>query len=229
MSQPLLAAILALLVWLPASPALAGLAPSPLETRLAEWPAWSRPAPLRRPGRRDLTYPGWFAGEWMAESSDGLRYPVRFQRRADGSVVGDRAFNAAAVGRAALGDTLLRVSGDPSDPNRQIALLKGDQQLESTVTGRRSERPAEDLFLADERSLQVLHQPGPPRLSEVETLSRYALQADGSIQALQWQARFDAPGGGPGFSRTVLGSSRLSLRLEPRQPAQGGPAADRAS
>jgi hypothetical protein len=229
MGQPLLAAILALLVWLPASAALAGPAPSPLEARLAEWPAWSRPAPLRRPGRRDLTYPGWFAGEWLVESSDGLRYTVRFQRRADGAVVGERAFNAAAAGRAALGDTLLRVSGDPSTPNRQIALLEGDQQLESTVTGRRSERTADGLFLADERSLQVLHRPGPPRLSEVETLSRYELQPDGSIRALQWQVRFDPPGGGPGFSRTVLGSSRLSLRLLPQPQAQAGPGADRAS
>jgi hypothetical protein len=229
MGQPLLAVILALVVWLPATPALAGPPPSRLETRLAQWPGWSRPAGLRRPGREDLTYPVWFAGEWLAESSDGLRYPVRFRRRADGTVVGDRAFNAAAVGRAALGNTLLRVTNDPSNPNRQIALLAGDQQLESTVTGRRSEHPTDSLFLADERSVQVLHRAGPPRLSEVETLSRYELQPDGSIQATQWQARFDPPGGSSALGRTVLGSSRLSLRLEPRPAAPAAPPADRAS
>ena len=78
-------------------------------------------------------------------------------------------------GRAVLGDALLTVQNDPANPNRQIARLSGDQQLESTVVGRRSSSPNARTFLADELALQVLHGPGDPRVSRVETLSRYRL------------------------------------------------------
>lgn len=201
-----------------ALPAEAAAAASPLEQRQAQWPSWSLPAPLARPGRADLVYPDWFLGTWQVSSSDGDSYSVRFQRRADGAVVGDRAFNARAVGEALLGERLLRVANDPSNPNRQIAVLAGEQQLESTVIGRRSEHPGPGRFLADELALQVLHRPGAPRLSQVEVLSRYERQSDGSIAAEQWQASFAAPGAGPGLGSAAHSSAHLSLRLMP-QPA----------
>ena len=52
---------------------------------------------------------------------------LRFLPNRQGAVVGDRAGNAAAIGRALLGDSLLRVRDDPRNPNRQIADLSDDQ------------------------------------------------------------------------------------------------------
>jgi hypothetical protein len=207
-----------------ALPAEAAAAGSPLEQRLAQWPTWSLPAPLARPGSGDLIYPDWFLGDWQVSGSDGASYRVRFQRRADGAVVGDRAFNARAVGQALLGERLLRVANDPANPNRQIAVLAGEQQLESTVIGRLSERSGPDTFLADELALQVLHRPGPPRLSRVEVLSRYEHQADGAIAAEQWLASFAAPGAGSGLNQVARSSDHLSLWLVPHQPPAPPPA-----
>jgi hypothetical protein len=215
---------LLLVLWPMALPAEAAPAASPLERRQAQWPSWSLPAPLARPGTGDLVYPDWLLGEWRVSSSDGASYSVRFQRRADGAVVGDRAFNARAVGQALLGEHLLRVANDPANPNRQIAMLAGEQQLESTVIGRRSERPGAGSFLADELALQVLHRPGAPRLSQVEVLSRYERQDDGSIQAEQWQASFAAPGAGSGLSRAARSSDHFSLNLVPQPTRPTGAA-----
>ena len=82
---------------------------------------------------------------------------------------------------------------DPDSANRQIARLKGDLYLETTVTGRRQESPSTDTFLADELVLQILHAPGPPRLSRIETLSRYN-RCGKDICAEQWQGRYASPG-----------------------------------
>lgn len=112
----------------------------------------------------------------------------RFLRDDRGAVVGDRAFNATQVGEALLGGQLLSVANDPANPNRQVALLRGDLELESTVVGRRSKpEPAgvarevtqekDQDFLADELTLLVLHGPGGARISRVE----------------QWQASYPSP------------------------------------
>ena len=176
-------------------------AQSSLEQRLTSWPDWSLLAPLPRPSNRDdLIYPEWFAGLWQVESMDldapddpALLHQARFEQDKRGRLVGDRSFNATAIGRALLGDQLLGVDDDPDSANRQIARLKGDLYLETTVTGRRQERPNPDTFLADELVLQILHTPGTPRLSRIETLSRYNRCGD-DICAEQWQGRYASPG-----------------------------------
>jgi len=172
-----------------------------LEQRLNSWPNWSLPAPLPRPSTRDdLIYPDWFAGLWQVESVDldapddpPLLHQARFEANRRGQLVGDRNFNATAIGRALLGEQLLMVEEDPDSANRQIARLKGDLFLETTVTGRRQESPAADTFLADELVLQILHTPGAPRISRIETLSRYS-RCDDGICAEQWQGRYTSPG-----------------------------------
>lgn len=215
----LLAPLMVCLLAGAAAPARA--AAEPLEQRLQAWPAWSLPAPLPRPRRgRDLLYPDWFAGQWRASSHDpsglepDLHYSVRFQATAAGKAVGERAFNATAIGRALLGDQLITVRDDPRNPNRQLAELAGDQQLESTVVGRRSSQPAADLFLADELALQVLHGPGDPRVSRVETLSRYRRVSPDRIEAEQWQARYGSPADGLAAEAVGRWSGQLTLERE---------------
>ena len=191
-----------------------------LEQRLNNWPQWSLPAPLPRPSNQDdLIYPEWFEGLWQVESMDlnapddpPLLHQARFQTDRRGRLVGDRSFNATAIGRALLGDQLLGVEEDPDSANRQIARLKGDLYLETTVTGRRQESPTEDTFLADELVLQILHTPGAPRLSRIETLSRYKRCGE-DICAEQWQARYPDPG--QTITNKAVSVHRYQLTMRP--------------
>lgn len=227
---PLLGRVLPVPAPVAAAP-LAAVPPEPvpasaLELRRQAWPQWTLPAPLERPGRRDLEYPDWFAGSWEVRGSDGSRYRVRFIGDGRGRVVGDRAGNAAAVGNALLGDRLRAVADDPRNPNRQLARLAGPGsstvELESTVVGRRSESPAPGLFLADELSLQVLHGAGEPLVSRVETLSRFQRLDRDHISGRQWQARYPSPA--LGLGARAERSEQLAISL-----VRAGPAPDPAS
>jgi len=242
--------LLAQLLMLPPAPAAAALsgapaleAPAPsrpsregstsalpsLEQRLTSWPAWSLPAPLQRPGREDLIWPAWFRGEWEVSSTpaEGAEPPLRWRARfraegGGGGAVADRAFNSGQIGAALLGDGLISVRNDPANPNRQLSLLRGDLQLESTLVGRRSARPNSASFLADELTLQVLHGPGAPRISRVEVLGLWQRLEDGSISGEQWQANYSSPAAG--LAAQADHPQRFSLRLVPLPPGS-----DRAS
>jgi hypothetical protein len=222
MTGALLAPILALLL---------ALNPGVLAERAAHWPDWRLPAPLERPGRHDLVYPAWMAGRWQLRSAELLggdqAVEVRFASGPDKAVVGDRAGNATAIGRALLGEALLQVRNDPTNPNRQIAVLSGEQRLESTVVGRRSEQPNPSEYWSDELALQVLHGPGDPRVSRVETLSHYALQPDGTVEAEQWQASYPSPA--LGLAAAAGSTSHDTLTLTPLNPGPPPPQSDPAS
>ena len=194
--------------------------PTPLEQRLTSWPEWQLPGPLPRPATHDdLIYPDWFEGLWDLESIDldtpddpPLAHQARFHRDANGRLVGDRSFNATSIGLALLGDQLLRVETDPSSANRQMAQFRNDQRLETSVTGRLQENHGNGSFLADELVLQIMRGPGPPRLSRIETLSRYE-RCGTDICAEQWQASYAPPG--EDLRNKALYSHHYRLRLSP--------------
>ncbi len=155
---------------------------SQLQQRQQNWPGWTLPGPVSRPGAdNDLFYPLWFEGIWAVESRNPdhpddapLRHQARFQRNSAGRIVADRAFNAEAIGRAQLGEQLLRVEDDPSSANRQLTLLRGDRSLESTVVGRGQQTINDREFLANELVVQIMRGPGgAPRISRIETLSSF--------------------------------------------------------
>ena len=216
MERRLLALLLCFTILLSASPGWASV----LEDRLSSWPDWTLPAPLPRPSNRDdLIYPDWFAGLWQVESWDLddpeaalLIHQARFRSDADGRLVGDRAYNALAIGQALLGEQLLRVEDDPDSANRQMAQLKGDLRLETSVTGRRQDNLDDGGFLADELVLQILHAPGPPRLSRIETLTLYN-RCNVGICADQWQARYAPPG--QTLRDRAVATHRYRLRFTP--------------
>ena len=216
MGRDLLALLIGFSILLGGSPAWA----SPLEQRLELWPNWTLPAPLSRPSSHDdLIYPQWFQGRWQVESIDldaldqpAITHEARFISDSQNRLVGDRAFNAIAIGRALLGEQLLRVEDDPKSSNRQMAQLSGDRRLETTVTGRKQQSPDANTFLADELVLQILHAPGPPRLSQVETLSRYQ-RCGSAICAEQWQGIYPPPG--ENLRDTIKSSHHYQLRFTP--------------
>lgn len=208
-----------------------------LEQRAMDWPEWSLPAPLPRPrAREDLIYPIWFEGDWQVrsetlapdgsvlESEQPLVHRARFQRNRRGQLVGDRPFNASAIGKALLGDRLLSVEQDPDRVNRQLARLSGDVLLETSVIGRRasvvSSVSGEEGFLSDELVLQIVHGPGAPRLSRIETLTRYD-QCGAGICADQRQVSYGPPG--LQTDQSLAGRSsrfRLVLTRIPQDPAE---------
>ncbi len=201
--------------------------------RLSAWPDWSDPAPLPRPkSNEDLIYPPWFSGLWNVESLELLangdvdeRWPplqhlARFQLNQHNDVVGDRPFNAKSLGQALLGEQLISVEQSPQQLNRQLARLSGDRLLETTVIGRGQSGIDASSFLSDELVLQVMHGARAPRLSRIETLSRYSpcpelpvskTRTINRICVEQWQQRYPAPG--EASESLVKRSSRYKLTL----------------
>lgn len=179
-------------------------AASPLSDRLAQFPDWHKPPVQAAKG--DLGYPDWFAGDWQVTTTlvdlaapiapdvvtpgfesnraylnQPVPFAVRFVQRGR-QLVSDRAYNGLNLAKAYLGDrAVLAVKVDPSNPNRQITLLRNDRealrepyrQLVSTVTGRATESPSLDTFLTSEVFQQEFR--GTPQLyfNTVETTTAY--------------------------------------------------------
>lgn len=86
--------------------------------------------------------------------------------------VADRAFNGLSLTRAYLGDGVKAVKVDPENPNRQVTLLSGNRQLESTVTARAVEI-SDEQFITIERFQQVFRGGAIPYFNQVETTTAY--------------------------------------------------------
>jgi hypothetical protein len=94
-------------------------------------------------------------------------------------IVADRAFNGMNIARAYMGENFVTaVKVDPSNPNRQITLLKGNRQLESTISDRAIEQPDATHFITTEVFQQVFHGTNQPYLNQVETTTAYSSAPD---------------------------------------------------
>lgn len=160
--------------------------------------------------RRYLNQPLQFQVRFVKERSPislGQKLLVPFLRVSESSVVAERSFNGLNIALAYLGDSrkdvkdlhskatlpILSVKVDPNNPNRQITFLRGERQLVSVVTGRASEIPAADRFIATEVSQQVFQGRGQIYLNEVETTTAYQLVSPGAIAADQLTAIYLSP------------------------------------
>ncbi|MBE9183791.1 hypothetical protein IQ270_03380 [Microcoleus sp. LEGE 07076] len=126
--------------------------------------------------RQYLQQPILFKVRFQPEKNRNLvsHYQLNLARK----IVADRTFNGFNIAKAYLGDrAVLSVKVDPTNPNRQITLLKGEKQLISIVTGRRTETPNLDRFVSTEISQQVFRGESDIYLNEVETTTAYRLVA----------------------------------------------------
>jgi hypothetical protein len=125
--------------------------------------------------RQYLNQPVSFTVRFVKASSTtqtGIILPLQTSTQ----VIADRAFNGLNIGRACLGDRAIQsVKVDPNSPNRQITLLRGDRQLISLVTGRNSESPNSDQFVATEVSQQIFGSKPQLYFNTVETTTAYTL------------------------------------------------------
>ncbi|MEA5451403.1 hypothetical protein VB780_22685 [Leptolyngbya sp. CCNP1308] len=188
-----------------------------------EWQLTSTLVDLAAPLAPDLVTPG-FEGN-QAQVGLPVTCPVRFvtaQRSWGGTLgrsqrlipvakgapqtVADRAFNGLSLARAYLGDATVKVvKVDPHNPNRQVTLLTGNRQLESTVTARAFETAAADEFVTIERFQQVFRGGvAVPYFNEVETTTAYRRADDGSE--------------GPVSGHRVLADQVTAVYLSPQDP-----------
>ncbi|PSN17152.1 hypothetical protein C7271_19240 [filamentous cyanobacterium CCP5] len=94
-------------------------------------------------------------------------------------ILSDRAFNALSLARAYLGEEAVQtVRVDPTNPNRQVTLLQGGRQLESTITRRAVETLDDHTFVTSEVYQQIFRGTDRPYLNEVETTTAYRWQSD---------------------------------------------------
>jgi hypothetical protein len=130
-------------------------------------------------------------------------------------VVADRAFNGLNIAEAYLGDRMIQsVKVDPNSPNRQITSLSTGRQLVSVVTGRASETPAPDQFIATELSQQIFR--GTPQLyfNQVETTTAYQLLREAKLPGTAEQN----PEGSESPSLTIEGDQITAIYLSPQDP-----------
>ncbi|PZV17127.1 MAG: hypothetical protein DCF21_09895 [Leptolyngbya sp.] len=154
-----------------------------------DWLLTSTLVDLAAPLAPELVSPG-FEGN-RGQMGIAVSCPVRFvgvQRRSQGLIptvtgppqtVADRAFNGLSLARAYLSDaTVKAVKVDPQNPNRQVTLLSGRRQLETTVTARAVETPEPGQFITVERFQQVFRGGAIPYFNEVETTTAYRREGD---------------------------------------------------
>ena len=128
--------------------------------------------------RQYLQQPVLFKVRFQPEINTGLfsNYRSKLAKK----IVGDRAFNGLNIAKAYLGDrAVLSVKVDPTNPNRQITVLKGERQLTSIVTGRGTETPSPCEFISTEISQQVFRGETDIYLNEVETTTAYRYMVGG--------------------------------------------------
>ncbi|MGB6013684.1 MAG: DUF6816 family protein, partial [Nodosilinea sp.] len=153
-----------------------------------DWQLTSTLVDLAAPLAPNLVTPG-FEGN-RDQIGQPVVCPVRFvavQPRSQGLIprvtgrpqtVADRAFNGFSLARAYLGEAAVKaVKVDAQNPNRQLTLLNGNRQLESTVTARTVET-ADDRFITVERFQQVFRGGAIPYFNEVETTTAYRQGGD---------------------------------------------------
>ena len=115
-------------------------------------------------------------------------------RLAQEEIVADRAFNSLSLAQAYLGEqTVKNVKVDPANPNRQLTILQGDRQLESTVVSRAVEEPSDMEFLTTEVFQQIFRGTAQPYVNEVETTTAYHLEDAEHITADQVTAIYLSP------------------------------------
>jgi hypothetical protein len=156
---------------------------------VGNWQLQSTLVSLEAPFAPDIVTPG-FEGN-RAELNHAIAFPVRFitanlpqprslvPTRNITGIVSDRAFNGMSIAKAYIGsDRVQSVQVDPTNPNRQLTILKGNRQLESTITDRAVEAPETNRFITTELFQQVFRGTDQPYLNQVETTTDYHRQPD---------------------------------------------------
>lgn len=180
--------------------------------------------------RRYLNQPVQFQVRFVKEHSPialgKKKRIVPLLKAGESSVVADRSFNGLNIALAYLGEEqkdvkdmpskatrLLSVKVDPNNPNRQITSLSRERQLVSVVTGRASEMPSSDRFIATEITQQVFQGRSQIYLNEVETTTAYQLMSSGAVSEARRGAIALAP-----VPKAIAADQVTAIYLSPQDP-----------
>ncbi len=171
------------------------------------WEATSTLTEQVAPLAPDIVTPGFEDNQQYLNQK--IVFPVRFgqeyftppqkfllpnSNKIEHPVVADRVFNGENIARAYLGENnVYQVKVDPDNPNKQITLLRGERRVISTITGRGTETPHPNEFIATEVTKQLFRSPEKIYLNEVETTSDYKLIQPNTIEATQITAIYLSP------------------------------------
>jgi hypothetical protein len=180
-----------------------------------DWQVTTTLTEMVAPFAPDLVTPGFESNRQFVDKP--ILFPVRFVAEKAGllpwgkrGIVSDRAFNGMSLAKAYLGDRAIRaVKVDPTNPNRQITLLRDERELASTVTARGIENEGNrfitsELFQQEFRSVSQLY------FNQVENTTAYEKREEGdvAIVADQVTAIYLSPQDPDYFKTQVLGISR---------------------
>lgn len=110
-------------------------------------------------------------------------------------IVADREFNGLNIAKAILGHrSIISVTVNPENPNRQTTLLPNNLELVSVVTERGTEMPNPEEFIATEITQQIFEGTSQIYLNQVETTTDYRhLLSTEKIEADQITAVYLSP------------------------------------
>jgi hypothetical protein len=146
-----------------------------------QWQVTTTQVDMVAPFAPDLVTPGFESNrQFMGKP---ILFPVRFVEEKKGlldfgkkGIISDRAYNGMSLAKAYLGDRAVRaVKVDPSNPNRQITLLRDERELASTVAARAIES-APNLFITSELFQQEFRSVSQLYFNEVENTTAYRKQ-----------------------------------------------------
>ncbi len=130
----------------------------------------------------DVVTPGFESNRQFIDQP--ILFPVRFVEEKRGllpcgkrGIISDRAFNGMSLAKAYLGDRpVLAVKVDPTNPNRQITLLRDERELVSTVTTRAIESAEPNQFITSEVFQQEFRSVSQLYFNQVENTTAYQRQ-----------------------------------------------------
>lgn len=115
-------------------------------------------------------------------------------------IIADRQFNSLQITQAYLKDRQenqkpleIKVIVNPKNANEQMTEISADNQLVSTIIGRKQETISETEFLTSELTRQFFRRPFSVYLNLVETTTKYQLINSRTIKADQFTAIYLSP------------------------------------
>ncbi len=109
-------------------------------------------------------------------------------------IIADRAFNGLSIAQAYMGiDNVQKVISNPNNSTEQITQFRSNNQLISTVIGRRQETVSDQEFITSEITRQFFRRPDSVYLNLVENTTKYKFINSILIEGEQISAVYLSP------------------------------------
>ncbi|MBE9221713.1 hypothetical protein IQ215_03295 [Cyanobacterium stanieri LEGE 03274] len=140
---------------------------------------------------KKITFPVKFISTIINNNSD-VFLPTKINTSE--AIIADRSFNARAIAQAYLGENNVKqVIINQKNSTEQITKFSEENELISTVVGRKQETINQKEFITSEITRQFFRRPGNIYVNFVETTTKYNLIDANHIKAKQYTAVYLSP------------------------------------